>query len=418
MLERRGNNLDESEFMWRKPEGACASHKQFLASNGCPRVGHSWLSMSAVKIVTWLVCCLGWLGPGAPHSLAGFSSMYVFGDSLSAISGGGTQYPPPPGTSVGNYWNGRFSNGQVWVEYLAALQGIGFNTNNVFANFGDDSSSIYRTLVYGNFYPRPDLATSLCIFWSACSDCFVLTLFEGTNSWSPGIALEMTNVTASVGLLYSKGMRTVLIPNSVDVSLVPFFSYTLDTFGIGSVAPSGIPSLASLRTNVIQYNTALATAIAQLRTQYPDLTIEAPDFYTQFNFLLGHPGIYGLTNTSIDALEDQALTDKSFTGPGAEYLFWDYLHPTTKVHSEVANFAQQAITPLSIQVSLQGASNRLDLANLPIGRTGTLESTTNLFTQRTWIPRASVLVTNVNQTVFVSTNGLGSFHFFRLSFPP
>ena len=380
---------------------------------------HSWFSLSRVKIIASLISCLGWFGLGAPRSLAAFSSMFVFGDSLSAISGGGTQYPPPPGSSVNNYWNGRFSNGQVWVEYLAALQGIRFDTNNVFANFGDDSSSVYRTLIYGNFYPPPDLATSLCIFWSACSDCFALTLFEGTNSWSGGIAVEITNVTASVGLLYSQGMRTVLIPNAVDVSLVPFFAYTLDTFGVGSVAPNGIPSLAAIHTNVIQYNAALAAAITQLRTQYPDLTISAPDFYTQFNFLLGHPGTYGVTKTNIDALEDQGLTDKSFTGPGADYLFWDYLHPTTKVHSQVANFAQQAIMPATIkQVSIQGASNRLDLANLPIGRTVTLESSTNLLAQMAWTTRASILVTNVNQTVFISTNGLGRCHFFRLNLPP
>jgi phospholipase/lecithinase/hemolysin len=45
-----------------------------------------------------------------------FSRLFVFGDSLSdtgnlyAMTGG---YPPPP------YWNGRFSNGKLWVEYLA-----------------------------------------------------------------------------------------------------------------------------------------------------------------------------------------------------------------------------------------------------------------------------------------------------------
>jgi thermolabile hemolysin len=381
---------------------------------------HSRVGLVPFRILACLVFCLGWLGPAAPHSLAAFSSMYVFGDSLSAVSGGGTQYPPPPGTSLNNYWNGRFSNGQVWVEYLAALQGIPFNTNNDFSSFGDDSSSIYRTFVFGNFYPPPDLPASLCIFWSACSDCFALTLFEGTNSWSAGIALEMTNVTAAVSLLYSNGMRTVLIPNAVDISLVPFFTYTLNTFGIGSVAPNGIASPAALSTNVIQYNAALAAAISQLRTRYPNLKIYAPDFFSQFNFLLSHPATYGVTNTSIDALEDQALTDKSFTGPGADYLFWDYLHPTTRVHSAVANFAQQAITtaPTIRRLSLQGASNRLDLANLPVGRHATLESATNLGSQLAWTVRASIVVTNINQTVFIPTNGLGNSHFFRLNFPP
>ena len=280
----------------------------------------------------WLVLALIAVRLLTLQAWAGFSSVFVFGDSLSAISGGGTQYPPPPGTSVDNYWNGRFSNGRAWVEYLADLQGITLNTNNDFSWFGGGSGSIQKTLVSGNFYPPPDFAKALCIFWPACSDCFALTLLAGTNSWSPTLADFGSYETATVGLLYTQGMRTVLIPNAVDISVVPFFTHTLETLGIGTIAANGIPSLATIHTNVIQYNAALATAIGQMRAQYPDLTIYAPDFFTQFNFFLSHPEIYGITTTSIDALEDQGLTDKSFNGPGANYVFWDYLHPTTKVH--------------------------------------------------------------------------------------
>jgi phospholipase/lecithinase/hemolysin len=366
-----------------------------------------------------VVCGLVWFGTGTLNTRAGFSSIYVFGDSLSAVSGGGTQYPPPPGTSVGNYWNGRFSNGRVWVEYLAEILGVSFNPNNDFATFGNGSGSIYRTLIYGNYYPPSDLAASLCIVWPACSDCFALTAFVGTNSWSPYIPLLITNLTASVGLLHRQGMRTLLIPNSVDISRVPFFNYTLPTLGLGSVAPNGIPSLATIRTNVIEYNTALASAIGQWRGLYPDLTIYAPDFYSQFNYLLSHPDVYGVTQTNIDALEDQALTDKSFAGPGADYVFWDYLHPTTKVHAQVANYALQLISPQPISsISLQGASIRLDLSNLPIGSTGSLQSKTNFATQTTWTTLASISVTNSTQTLFISTNGLGGQYFFRLNFPP
>jgi uncharacterized repeat protein (TIGR03803 family) len=155
---------------------------------------------------------------------AAYSSMYVFGDSLSAVSGGGMQYPPPLGTSVDNYWNGRFSNGRVWVEYLADLQGITLNTNNDFSWFGGGSGSIQKTLVSGNFYPPPDFATSLCIFWPACSDCFALALFAGTNSWSPTLAELGSYETATVGLLYTQGMGTVLIPNGSGFQVLHTFT--------------------------------------------------------------------------------------------------------------------------------------------------------------------------------------------------
>jgi phospholipase/lecithinase/hemolysin len=45
----------------------------------------------------------------------------------------------------------------------------------------------------------------------------------------------------------------------------------------------------------------------------------------------------------LGALEDPSLTDKSFTGPGADYVFWDIIHPTTKVHALVATLAFQTV---------------------------------------------------------------------------
>ncbi len=54
-----------------------------------------------------------------------YSALYVFGDSLSdtgnVYNSLGGAYPPPP------YFNGRFSNGPVWVETFAANLGLTAN---------------------------------------------------------------------------------------------------------------------------------------------------------------------------------------------------------------------------------------------------------------------------------------------------
>ncbi|MGD0614229.1 MAG: SGNH/GDSL hydrolase family protein [Verrucomicrobiota bacterium] len=358
------------------------------------------------------------------NSLAGYSSMYVFGDSLSAVSGGGLQFPPPVGTSAANYWNGRFSNGQVWVEYLATRQGIPFDTNNDFSNFGDGSGQVYDNIIYGNYFPPADISTSLYIFWSGCSDCFWLAVDYQTNSWTVGISNDMANISNVVDVLYSQGVRTLVLPNSVDISKVPFFTAGAFNAVIAQTPEASdtnfVPSvIASIRAQVPQFNAALAVTIGQLRTVYPDLKLYAPDFYTQFDFVYNNPGIYGLTKTNIDVLEDPALTDKSFGGPGANYLFWDYLHPTTRVHADVANFVQQVISPLRFsQLVLLGRTNRFDLVNLPIGRTGALESNTNLLNPSGWNAITSVVVTGATQSVFIPTNGLNNACFFRLNFPP
>jgi hypothetical protein len=99
-------------------------------------------------------------------------------------------------------------------------------------------------------------------------------------------------------------------------------------------------------------------------------------------------------------------------------MFWDYLHPTTKVHAAVANYVQQIISPMRINAfERQGSSLRFDLTNLPLGRTGLLESTTNILSPGAWTTCAPVVVTGTTQTVFISTNGMGTSCFYRLDFP-
>jgi hypothetical protein len=240
----------------------------------------------------------------------------------------------------------------------------------------------------------------------------------GTNAWSEGISNAMVNVSSVVDVLYSQGVRTLILPNSVDISKVPFFNYTAGSLGADTNTVA--PLVTSVHAQVAQFNAALAVTINQLRAKYPELTLYAPDFYSQFDFLFTHPAVYGVAKTNIDALEDTSLADKSFNGPGANYLFWDYLHPTTRVHAAVADFVQQIVSPAPriSQLTPQGGSDRFALENLPAGRTGSLESTTNLLNPAGWTARASIVVTGATQTVRISTNGLGNPCFFRLQFTP
>ena len=87
--------------------------------------------LRAVSIVGALFLSL------ASAQASAYSQLYVFGDSLSdtgnlfAATGGTNPIPP--------YFNGRFSNGPVWVETLAASLGLPVNpsllggTNYAFA---------------------------------------------------------------------------------------------------------------------------------------------------------------------------------------------------------------------------------------------------------------------------------------------
>lgn len=171
-----------------------------------------------------------------------------------------------------------------------------------------------RACQYGNYYPPADISTSLYVFWSGSSDCFLMTFQYGTNAWTEGISNAMVNVSAVVDVLYSQGVRTLILPNSVDISKVPFFHYTANTLGADTNEVA--LDLVNIRAQVPVFNAALAATVDQLRAKYPALALYAPDFYSQFNFLFTHPAQYGVTKTDIDALEDPSLAGKSFNGPG------------------------------------------------------------------------------------------------------
>ena len=124
---------------------------------------------------------------------------------------------------------------------------------------------------------------------------------------------------------------------------------------------------------------------------------------------------YGLTNAGIDALDDSSLKNKSTNGPGANYIFWDDLDPTARSHEVMADVAQQSISRVQIsQLTLLVGSNRLDMANIPIGLSGFVDGSTNL-AQTNWTSVQNINSTNASETIFVTNSG--PLQFYRLRFP-
>src|SRR5215472_17460700 len=64
-----------------------------------------------------------------------FSAYYVFGDSLSDTG-------RDPATPASSYYNGRWSNGPLWVEYLSAGLGLPYNASNNWAVSSSTTSNL------------------------------------------------------------------------------------------------------------------------------------------------------------------------------------------------------------------------------------------------------------------------------------
>ena len=110
-------------------------------------------------------------------------------------------------------------------------------------------------------------------------------------------------------------------------------------------------------------------------------------------------------------MQDPNLTNKSFTGPGADYVFWDPVHPTTKVDILTAAAAWQSVA-VELELAHSGANFNLMATNLFPTLPYTIQSSTNL---TTWSNYQTFTATNTN-AVFVLTNVPAAKAFYRVGY--
>ncbi len=335
---------------------------------------------------------------------AAFTSLYVFGDSISTTTNNTTPYP-----SQTNFYGHRYSNGRVWVEVLAQRQGMNYDSNKNWSYFNNYSATTNNGTLLANvssFHAPADSNTALFVVWVNSADLYDDIALFGTNSmnaWTSAINRAQTNHFKVITNLYAKGVRTLVMPNAVDITGVPFFANTNAAY-VGFV-----------RQRCVDYNTAFSNTLNQARALCPDLKIYVPDFFSLIGNMLTNAPSYGLTNAGIDALDDSSLKNKSTNGPGANYIFWDDLDPTARSHEVMADVAQQSISRVQIsQLTLLVGSNRLDMANIPIGLSGFVDGSTNL-AQTNWTSVQNINSTNASETIFVTNSG--PLQFYRLRFP-
>jgi phospholipase/lecithinase/hemolysin len=330
--------------------------------------------------------CLLFLAAAVLPAQASFKSLYIFGDGLSTTTDNRSGLP--------YYYGQRYSNGRIWVEVLAQRQGLAYDASKNNSYFDHNST---LTLVDVNaFVPPPDVANDLFVVWVCNSDTYdeatvgvPLTLLQ----WQLSNSVSAANHLKIIKALYAKGVRTLVMPNAVDLSKVP-------AFNAGTLAPTTSAGCAD-------YNAKFANTIAQARTQCPGLTIYTPDFYSLLNNVLTNAASYGLTNAlyngkSISAA--QTISPLTMTNNTAiNYIFWDTVDPSAKFHAVIADVAQQTISPVQIsQIAALATSNQLVVANVPIGLNGYVEATTNV-TSANWQVVQNITSSGQAQSVFVPT---------------
>lgn len=299
-----------------------------------------------------------------------YGNMIVFGDSLSdsgrlfAISGG-TQPASPP------YFNGRFSNGPVWVELLAPKLGFNFNAATNFAVGGAESGTGgpvgVSTQVNTLAAATPISANSLVVLWAGAND---IQNRAATTPSATLIAQTVGNIATNLGTLSARGGTTFLVGNLPDLGRTPG--------GVGSGAGASLSALTQA------YNASLVTALNTVETAR-NVRIVVLDSFGLFNDVLANPSLYGIANTTIPCITPGGATGACATAAAAQgSLFFDPIHPTATAHSVLADFAaatldQDAnvartaavtslIAPQILDTLRQGTNDRLNILRLTNSR--------------------------------------------------
>jgi phospholipase/lecithinase/hemolysin len=386
-----------------------------------------------VKSLRQFTAILFFFGGLVFSSKADFSSIYIWGDSLSTTT---NNYSPPDP----QFYGMRESNGRTWVEVLAQRQGLGANSiTNVNWDYSSNNLSFfgqYSPILVTNIakFVQPANATN-CLFvvWVNNAD-FVGDVNSstvgdpasapnsGTNValWTTAINQHLTNHFNIITNLYAKGCRTLIAPNAADITEVPDYNNSPTAWR------------AFVRQQITSFNTNYAAMLKQIsaNTNYPGLAIYNPDIFSLLDNVLTNAASYGLTNALYDAgegtgpqsidvidayLSYNLLSSAALNGPGTNYIFWDSISPTAKFSEVIADYVQQYLSPAQFsRIAQAGGSNRLDVVNMPVGLTGLVLSSTNL-TQKNWLTNSSFSSLTVTQSVYAPVSGPRQFY--RLNFP-
>jgi outer membrane lipase/esterase len=281
-------------------------------------------------------------------TIGGFTDLYLFGDSLTdtgnfhAVTGrvGG------PETFGRPYYDGRRSNGPLWSDYLEAdFEAKGLTAKN-YAWIGatavpdgdfipDLPAQIGGFAISGaplTFDDRP-----LAGLWFGAND--VLEGVEAGTAEASGIAAADAVADGALALA-GLGIRDFLIFNLPDLGETPLYNLYEGT----PVMPMGAKAAAAAGSAA--FNSAIAARIGELRAAgYNVIDI---DMAALFDALLADPNQFGLEDATFPCLflpGTGAFFGQPDTCSGEQTLdraFYDWLHPNSVVHAELAGVVRRA----------------------------------------------------------------------------
>ncbi len=275
-----------------------------------------------------IVACLAIGSFAARAAQPAYDAIYVFGDSYSDVGNASIAtsgaYPGPL------YYNGRFSNGPIWIEHVAGAMGLPMAP---FLLGGTDYAVggawvTQPQLIDGQTVP--DVPQQVALYLSTHggkADPKALYILQGGgndiigNLATTGLTAQQLGFQIALGisdaelLLRRAGAKNFLISNLFNVGLLP--------------AAQANPTFAAAASTAT--NQSLTTLLT-LEMLLEGIRIRRVDVFSLFQAVQADPAHFGFVNITTPCLisAPTVCTDPDHT------LFWDTFHPTEFGHAFIA----------------------------------------------------------------------------------
>ena len=274
-------------------------------------------------------------------SFAAYSQIVSFGDSLSdtgnIFTSTGGAYPAAP------YFDGNFSNGDIWIENLASSLGVAAPTASLVGGTNYAWGGARTTEAGGA--GQPSAQTQVAQYFAATAGIadpnalYTIMIggndvnaYDGVGYGGAELAADGQVAATLAANLLAAGAQSILILNVPDVGTAPI----ADGF---EAAVTGLTSL---------YNGNLAAALGALGSS----NVALVDIFAVTQDIAANPGTYGFTNVDDPCLDVGAGT---LCANPDDYAFWDELHPTAAGHQIIADAslsAALALQPVPVPAGL------------------------------------------------------------------
>jgi phospholipase/lecithinase/hemolysin len=281
-----------------------------------------------VRRLVWIVTLavlFGAVSWNAQAAIPTFTHLYVFGDSYCDVGNvfiatGGTEPAPP-------YYNGRFSNGPIWVDHVAGFLGLGalkpYLAGGTDFAFGGAEVLAPVTTPQGTIPSVPQQVALYLQSVGGKADPNALYIIEGggndilkaTPDSPQQLGFEIAlGISKSELLLRRAGARHFLIPNLFNVGLLP--------------AATGNSAFATAASNAT--NQSLSEMLV-LEGLIEGVHIVRLDVFSLESAIVNDPSHFGFTNITTPCFT--LIPAPSLCADSLQTFFWDVEHPTLFGHA-------------------------------------------------------------------------------------